>query len=86
MVERGDEWYEFERIIFEETFPPDKPEMFNDSHLQDLFDSAWFNPDVSREDRLDAREELREYLQDTYDVDFDEVFDWEDWAEWYESQ
>lgn len=86
MVERGDDWYEFERTIFEETFPPDKPEMLNDPHLQDLFDDAWFNPDVSHDERMDAREELREYLMDVYDVDFDEVFDWEDWAEWYESQ
>lgn len=86
MVERGDEWYNFERLVFEETFPPDKPEMFNDEYLQDLFDRAWFNPDVSRADRVAAREELRDYVEDVYDLDFDELFDWEDWAEWYETQ
>lgn len=85
MVERGDSWYEFERAIFDETFPSDKPEMFNDSHLQDLFDTAWFNPDVDHNERMEARDDLREYLSETYDVDFDEVFNFHDWSEWYEN-
>lgn len=86
MVARGDDWYDFERAIFDETFPSDKPEMFNDAHLQDLFDTAWFDPDVSHEDRLHAREELRDYVWEEYELDWDEIFDWQDWAEWYENQ
>lgn len=48
-------------------------------YLDDLLDRGWRDPDVSYEDRFEAREELLDYL----DWETDD-FPWELWAEWYE--
>jgi hypothetical protein len=51
-----------------------------DSHAQGLFVEAFFN------DNNQAYIDLVDYMWDTYEIDFEDAFDWEDFREWYESQ
>lgn len=48
-----------------------------DSHAQDLFTEYMFN------DNENAYNELIDYLWFEYDIDFEQVFDWSDFREWY---
>jgi hypothetical protein len=51
--------------------------MFNDPWVQNLYDAALFDYDVSKSDRGAILYTLREYMADNYGVDFDDAFDWE---------
>lgn len=42
-----------------------------------------FNPDLSREERLDAYEMMIDYMMEAYGLDFEDVFDWELYREYY---
>lgn len=53
----------------------------DDEHLQDLIERALF--DEVHGSELDLTE-LEEYLLEEYGIEFDEVFDWDDWRSWYE--
>lgn len=59
--------------------------LYYDATAQALFHEAYFNPGEWEADQLSAiRDNLTEYLWNTYRIDFDEVFDWEAWREAYE--
>lgn len=59
---------------------------FDDPVAQTLFNEAYFSPGSWDSDQISAiRDELANYLMDEYGVDFDAVFDWEEWREAYES-
>lgn len=86
-----DEWDQFEVDSFENitsfgNTDEDGTHARDDEYLQDLYDDAYFDPDISPDDRHDAREELDEYMWEVYGIDFQEFFDWDGWAEWYDSQ
>jgi len=51
-----------------------------DEHANELFREAFF------EKNQDAYQELVDYMWDEYDMDFEELWDWEDWKEWYDAQ
>lgn len=51
-----------------------------DGHAQELMWQAM----VDNNDA--AYNELVDYLWDTYGIDFEQEWDWEDFREWYESQ
>lgn len=51
-----------------------------DEHAQELFKEAFF------EKNDDAYVELVDYMWDTYQMDFEEMWDWVDFDEWYDSQ
>lgn len=67
------------------------PDIAGDQYLQALFDSAMFSgPDgdgihggggPARDAVYDA---LVDYLDREYGIDFDDVFDWEGYENWYE--
>lgn len=67
----------FERIGNENAF------VFQDDLLQTAFDVGFFNMDVDSGYREAAREFVTEWLSTEYGVDFDDVFDWDDWRENY---
>jgi len=48
-----------------------------DHHAQDLFMEAYFNDDQN------AYLELVDYMWDEYQIDWEEVYDWQDFREWY---
>jgi hypothetical protein len=54
-----------------------------DPELQSLFDDAMFNPDLSREERQEAYEMMIDYMWEAYALDFEDVFDWEAYREYY---
>ena len=54
-----------------------------DPELQELFDDALFNPDLSDADRADAYDMLLDYMWEAYHLDFEDVFDWDGYREWY---
>lgn len=58
--------------------------MFNDPFVQNLYDVALFDYDVSKDDRAAVLRTLGEYLRDEYGVDFDDAFDWEGFRAQYD--
>lgn len=79
-----DDWYGSEERMFDRLVGGND-ELGNDYHLQDLFDDALFNDDLTSDERSSAYEELVDYLYDEYGIDFEQSFDWEDYREWYDS-
>lgn len=57
-----------------------------DETAHTLFYDAMYNDDLTIEQRMEMFEELEEYLYDTYDIYFVDVWDWEDFREWYRLQ
>jgi hypothetical protein len=66
--------------------PPDVNELLfggpgiEDARAQELFSEAFFN------DNSQAYIDLIDYMYDTYGIDFEEAFEWEDFREWYSQQ
>jgi hypothetical protein len=75
------DWSETEIRLFEDM--AHDTDALEDPHLQALFDTAFFNFDVSKETRKGAREALNDYVKEVYDFDFDTWFDWAAWREMY---
>ena len=80
-----DNWGNYEAMLFAD-MSLSNMDMYGDpfvrGHLHDsLFDFDKFDSEV-RQGKLD---ELKQYLRDEYDINFDDIFDWESWREWYDS-
>lgn len=58
--------------------------MFNDPWIQNLYDAALFDYDISKEDRAEILHALRDRMMDEYGVDFDDAFDWEGFRAQYD--
>jgi hypothetical protein len=80
-----DDWLDVERDLFDDLVDNDSA-MGRDHTLQELFDNALFDFELDRGERMEARDDLRDYLWEVYGMDFDESFDWEDYRSWYDSQ
>lgn len=78
------DWYGAEKDLYDSLVDGD-PELGNDHTLQLLFDVALFDSDIRPEEREGAMDVLIEYLWDEYGLDFDDIFDWDGYREWYES-
>jgi hypothetical protein len=73
-----------ENELWNAAFGDEYFEVMQDPNAQALFHEAFFHRDAWDSEQLGAiRDTLREYLYDTYDIDFDAVFDWEAWREAY---
>jgi hypothetical protein len=73
-------WGEFQDSMWDRTFG----EEFQDGHAEALFHAAYFAPGQYTSDELQAiRDELKEYLGETYDFDINAHFDWEAFREGY---
>lgn len=57
--------------------------MENDNLLQVLYFEGLYDLDLPVEERVDLYEKLIEHMWDTYGLDWDDIFDWEAWREWY---
>lgn len=81
----GDIWNELLDNVQELYYNGDelRDRIENDEFLQFAYYEGLFDLDLNIEDRLSIYEMLQEYMMETYDVEFDEVFDWEAWREWY---
>lgn len=78
------EWYNAEVSLFDNLINGDG-DIGGDPYLQTLFDAALFDPDISDEAREQYYQTLVEYLWDNYGIDFEDVFDWEDYRSWYDA-
>lgn len=76
-----DVWTDKQAEIYEDTFP--NPTLSSDPVVEALFFHGYMDMEIDTPERNAAREALYEYLNDEYGVDFDEVFDWEEWREQY---
>lgn len=56
-----------------------------DSEVHNLFWDLMYNDDLTRAEREEIHEQLRDYLYDEYGLDFDDIWDWDDFREWYDS-
>lgn len=56
---------------------------WNDDYGQMLYHMVFVDPETS-DVRLSVFDALREWFADEYGADFEAVFDWEAWREWYE--
>lgn len=54
-----------------------------DEYAHHWFYEAFYNDDMRMDERLAMMDELAVYLWDTYGVDFEAIWDWDDFREWY---
>lgn len=78
------DWYGAEKDLYDDLINGD-PVLGEDRTLQLLFDVALFDADIRPEEREAVMDELVDYLWEEYGLDFDDVFDWDGYREWYES-
>jgi hypothetical protein len=57
----------------------DMPELIQDATFQSMFDDLFVDSLDNWDDAHDAFDALDAYLDEYYDLDIDEYFDWEDW-------
>lgn len=79
------EWYEAEKELFDDLVGG-RADIGGDGYLQALFDAAMFDDSYAWNERQAVYDALIDYLQDEYGIYFEDVFDWEDYREWYDSQ
>lgn len=60
-------------------------DLLYDDTFELLVHSAMFDMELSAENRAALYEAMTEYLEDNYDLIFEEIFDWEDYRDWYDS-
>jgi hypothetical protein len=75
-------WSHYEERAFSDIGRSDNA-VFEDRLLKQAYDIGWFNHDVDKDYRKDARDFAIEWLSSQYGIDFDEVFDWGEWRERY---
>ncbi len=56
-----------------------------DPAVHDLFWEVMYNDELTADQREDYYEQLEVYLYDMYGLDFEDLWDWEDFREWYGS-
>jgi hypothetical protein len=56
-----------------------------DPTMHDLFWDVMYNDELSYDQRVDIYEQLSLYLYESYGLNFEELWDWEDFREWYKN-
>jgi len=57
----------------------------SDPAVHDLFWEVMYNDELTADQREDYYEQLEVYLYDMYGLDFEDLWDWEDFREWYDA-
>lgn len=57
-----------------------------DQTAHDLFYDAMYNDNLTIDERIEKFDELQDYIYDEYGLYFADVWDWEDFREWYATQ
>ena len=68
----------FEIIGFHEGSP-------RDDRAHELFYDFYYNDFLSLAERVQTYDQLVAYLEETYGIDFADIWDWEDFRAWYET-
>ena len=82
------EWSRQEQEIFDSLIRGHE-DLRDDEDLQFYFHEAMFDQGMWTEGRLDTRADFEDQLidwLDAHEIDFWEMFDWEAYQEWYDSQ
>ena len=82
-------------------FQPDDPQHEIDQHflyeligfgedptdptMHDLFWDVMYNDELTYDQRVDIYEQLSVYLYESYGLDFENLWSWEDFREWYDA-
>jgi len=61
------------------------PEFLGDERAIELIDRGFFDMDISHGERDTARAEMAFYFDEMYDIDIFDVWDWEDYRDWYDA-
>lgn len=56
-----------------------------DEFAHQMFWEVMYNDELSEHQRMELYDALSEYLDEEYGIDFSEVWDWEDFREWYDA-
>ena len=81
--ELPDHWTDTEKALFID-MTDGNPVMASDEVLQ-MYYHATFFAGVNGERQANIYERLVTYMDDEYEIEMDDVFDWEAFAEWYEA-
>jgi hypothetical protein len=57
-----------------------------DPELREMFWDVMYNDELSIGERLDIYQSLSDYIYDEYGMYFEDIWDWEDFRAWYDSQ
>lgn len=77
-------WSDIEFRLYE-SVAENNASLYTDRWAQTLYDFALFDHDVTQFDRSAALAALRDYMWDTYGLDFDQEFDWDGFREAYDT-
>lgn len=77
-------WDETQNTLFDAIIG-DSASAADDPYLEGLLHTAFFEPGIDRDTREETYQYLVEYLWDEYEIDFEDVFDWEEYREWYDN-
>lgn len=80
-----DEWESAEQGLFDDLMR-DHPGAYNDDDAQWFFHQALFEHHDDREERQTLYNEMLDYFDDEYLMDFEQDFDWEAFREWYDGE
>ena len=76
------DWSDFEKRLWDD-FPDD---VVDDRIAQAMYNDAYFNHDLTSDDRMAIRSAFSDYLDQEYGIDFDQIFDWDAWRDAYEGE
>jgi hypothetical protein len=81
-----EDWDDGEQALFDDLFR-DHPGAYTDDDAQWFFHEALFDPDNygDREARQETYNDMLDYFNDEYLLDFEQDFDWEAFREWYDA-
>lgn len=57
-----------------------------DPESRALFWDVMYNDELSMGERLEIYEQLSDHIRHEYGIEFDDIWDWEAFRTWYESQ
>lgn len=62
-----------------------EPRLARDENAQRFYDAALYSFSESREVNHQNLMNFKEFIEDEYGIDWDDIFDWEDWRENYDA-
>lgn len=77
-------WHPKEINIYKKMLKDLPPGAQDDRLYQALFHSAMFETGMSRRDKDRIYQAIMEYSEKQYGIQFDRVFNWREWKEWYD--
>ena len=57
-----------------------------DQYAHDMFWAFAYDDSLDYAQRMEIYQEFAEYIYDEYGIEFELVWDWEDFREWYDAQ